>query len=157
MNRYAATAMTTATAATAENAISTLWNPSTTESIWVTQIHLFKQGGAGAVSDVAYVRRVSARGTQSTTFAPGIEHDFQHALAPPSAATIDMAWSVQPTYAGTAQHGLVGADIPNAQGSGFMWVFDEPVAIKSATGLGIVTGQAAAFPVSIVTWQWIER
>jgi hypothetical protein len=148
--------LTTATAAAADNAIAVLWNLSTTKTIWVRQVHIFKQGAVGAVNDIARIRRVSARGTQTTSFVPGIEHDLDHALAPPSGLSLDTAWSVQPTFAGTAGKGLVGSDIPNAQGSGFMWTFDIPVAVKALAGLAIVTGVAQAFPVSNAVWAWSE-
>src|SRR2546430_2694010 len=99
MTRYGVTGMTAATAAAAENSIAALWNPSTTKTIYVVQIHLFKQGAVGAVTDVAYVRKLSARGTVTTPFVPGIEADMENAaLAPVSAAALDTVYTVQPTY-----------------------------------------------------------
>jgi hypothetical protein len=155
MNRYAVSGVTVATAATADNAIAGLWNPSTTKKIFVKEIHLFKTV-AGTTDDRVRIRRGSARGTQTTSFTPGIEHDYAHQLAPESGAVYDTAWSAQPTFSGTAGKGLATSEIPNASGSGIMWVLEEPIAVKSANGLYIVTGTAAIFPISEVTFIWLE-
>ena len=149
MIRYGLSGPTAATAATADNAIFSVWNPSTTRSIFVKELHLFKTTAGAA--DIPNIRRISAKGTITTSFASAIEADFDHAIAPPSVAEIDLVFSAQPTFAGTAARGLLGSCVPAAIGAGLMWVFEEPIMVKSATGLCVATGSALAFPVSIAT------
>jgi hypothetical protein len=80
-----------------------------------------------------------------------IEADYDHAIAPPSVAEINLVFSAQPTFAGTAARGLVGACVPASIGAGLMWVFEEPIQVKTASGLCVCTGSALAFPVSACT------
>ena len=154
MNRYAVSGPTAATAATADNAIASLWNPSTAKSIFVKEAHLFKTTAGAA--DIVNVRRITAKGTITTSFAGAIEADFEHAIAPVSVAELDLNFSVQPTFAGTAARGLAGAVVPAAIGSGIMWVFETPIQVKAGNGLCLCTGSALAFPVSIATFIWFE-
>lgn len=154
MNRYGVSGPTAATAATADNAIFSLWNPSSARSIFVKELHLFKTTIGAA--DIPNIRRISAKGTVTTSFAGAIEADFDHAIAPVSVAEIDLAFSVQPTFAGTAARGLLGACVGAAIGAGMMWVFEEPIQVKAGTGLCVATGSALAFPVSIASAIWLE-
>lgn len=154
MLRYSATIPTVATAATADNAITALWNPSTATPVWVCEIHLFKTGAGAA--DVPRVRRITAEGTTVVTFSPGIQHDYDRQLAPPSAARLIGDWSAEPTIEGTASRGIVGAVIAGSIGSGMMWVFTRPIKIPEGAGLAVVTGSALAFPISEATWVWEE-
>jgi hypothetical protein len=149
MDRYGLSGPTAATAATVDNAIFQIWNPSTTRSIFVKEIHLFKTTAGAA--DIPNIRRTSAKGTVTTSFVSAIEADFSHGLAPPSVAEINLVFSGQPTFAGTSARGLAGVCVPAAIGAGLMWVFEEPITVKSATGLCVCTGSGLAFPVSIAT------
>ena len=154
MNRYGASGPTAATAATADNAVAQIWNPSTTKRLFVKEIHVFKTTAGAA--DIPNLRRTSARGTITTAYTPDITNDFEHGLAPESVCTIDLNFSVQPTFLGTAARGNVGALLPAAIGAGIMWVFERPMQVKSGQGLCVCTGSALAFPVSIVTFVWDE-
>lgn len=157
MNKYSVSGPTAATAATADNGIAGLWNPSTTKRIFLKEIHVFKTTAGAA--DIPRIRRTSARGTASTSFTPTSAYDYDVLSAPESGAILDLAYSVQPTFTGTASRGLLGALIPAAIGAGFVWVL-EPVErafqIPAGTGLCVVTGSALAFPISEVAFVWYE-
>src|SRR6266487_2355757 len=138
MNRYAVSGPTAATAATADNVIASLWNPSAARSIFVKEAHVFKTTAGAA--DIVNIRRSSTKGTVTTSFVGAIEGDFDHAIAPVSVAEIDLAFSAQPTLSGTAGRGLFGMCVPGAIGAGAMWVFEEPIQVKAGTGLCLCTG-----------------
>jgi hypothetical protein len=154
VNRYGASGPTAATAAAADNAIATLWNPSTTKRIAVSQVHLFKT--AAGAADIPRLRRATARGTASTSYTPGISADFDRQLAPESGAIVDLAYSVQPTFEGTALRGILGALTPGSIGAGIMWVFDRTLWIPAGAGLSIVTGSVLAYPIAEAAFIWDE-
>lgn len=152
MLHYAGAGVSVATAATADNAISGIWNPSTTKSIFVKEFHIFKTTAGAA--DIPKVRRTSARGTSASSFTPGIGCNLDHALAPESGLIIDLDWSAEPTLV-TGE--LYGAVVPASIGSGLMWVFGgEGIQVKAGAGLVLVTGSALAFPVSRFAAVWDE-
>jgi hypothetical protein len=146
MDRYMTAGPTAATAAAADNAISQIWNPSSTKSIFIKEIHLSKTTAGAA--DLPRLRRSSARGTASTSYTLDITNHADHAAAPASGMIQDLAFSVQPTFAGTANRGLIGMLLPGAIGAAVMWIFEVPIQVKAGNGLAIVTGSALAFPVS---------
>jgi hypothetical protein len=127
------------TAATAEHAISSIWNPSSSIPIWVQQIHVVKITALGM--NVLQVRRATARGTPGSTITPTIVNDQDRDLAPPSGVLIDLAaFSVQPTLEALL---LAGWALPAAIGSGVMWVFPHP-GIQVPPGSGLVVAQVNA-------------
>jgi hypothetical protein len=149
MQDYVCEGTTAATAATAENAIAQVWNPSAVKPIWINELHVVKTtAGAG---DMPYLRRTSARGTVTVSTAADITHHFDHELAPVSGFTLDTTFSAQPTFLGTAQKGLMSALIAAAIGSAWIWVFRQPIRVKPGQGLCITTKTALAFPASLVT------
>jgi hypothetical protein len=148
MARYVAQGKTAATAATIDHAIAEIWNPSTTKRIKVLQVWCVKQ--AIGAADEPVLRRTSAKGTAGSTVTPGAAQEYEQIAAPPSAFTLELAtFSVQPTLIAGPMHAWV---VPAAIGSGFMWVFDEPIELKSGEGLALTTGIALAFPISRVTF-----
>lgn len=149
---YAASGVTVATAATADNAVCGIWNPSTSKSVFIKEFHLFKT--AAGAADIPKIRRTSARGTSASSFTPGIGCNLDHALAPESGIILDLDWSAEPTLV-TGE--LYSGVAPAAIGSGFMWVFPDPgIQVKQSAGLVIVTGSALAFPISRFTAVWGE-
>jgi len=147
---------TAATAATIDVAVAALWNPSTTATIFLLEFHLFKLTVGAA--DEPKIRRISARGTASTTATPTIANDYDHRLASPAGALLDLSFSAQPTFVGTSGSGgdLRSMITPAAIGTGIMWAWREGVAIRPGAGIAIATGIALAFPVSRVTAVWSE-
>jgi hypothetical protein len=137
----------TATAATADNAVAGIWNPSSTKRIMVQEIHIAKTTAGAA--DRPKLRRTSARGTASTTATPGAAHDMSgDQVAPVSGFLLDLAYSVQPTFkTGDLRQFVIAA----AVGAGLMWVIQVNCEIAEGEGLAIVTGSALAFPVSTIS------
>lgn len=156
MNTYAVSVKTTATAATIDNAVAALWNPSSVKPIWVSEIHMFKQ--AVGAADEPKIRRISARGTATVTATPTIENNYEEELAPVSGALLDGAYSGQPTFLGVSGTGgdLLSNLVPAAIGAGIMYSFAVPIRVKAGTGLAIVTGIAVAMPILRVTYVWSE-
>src|SRR6266576_3693993 len=96
MLKYGVSSVTVATAATADLAIASLWNASTTRSIALKEVHVFKTTAGAA--DIAKIRRISARGTPGSTITPTIVNDYDRALAPASGALLDLnVYTVEPT------------------------------------------------------------
>lgn len=152
MNHYLGSGVTVASGAVADNAICGIWNPSTSKSIFVKQIHLFKTAVGGS-PDIPKIRRATARGTSASSVTPGIGADASHALAPESGAILDLDYSAEPTLeAGD----LVAGVAPSAIGSGYMWVFDEWLTVKQNDALNLVVGTALAFPIARFTVWWAE-
>jgi len=130
-----------ATAATANHVGAQLWNPSTTEGIWVTAISLFQT--AAVVSNPS-IKRSSARGaTPTATVTPDINSDWSRNVSPPSAAVLELAtFGTQPTLAGVP---LLSSNLPAAIASGFMLPFaGRGLYIPSAQGLCVYT------PVAVI-------
>lgn len=153
MNHYKATGVTVASGSAADNAICGIWNASTTKSIFVEQMSLFKTAAGGA--DIPKIRRSSARGTSASSFTPGIGCDVNHALAPESGAILDLDYSAEPTLV-TGE--LMSIVTPAAIGSGVIWVFtfEDGVTVKAGTGLNFVVGSALAYPIARFGVCWAE-
>lgn len=148
MARYAVNGKTAATAATIDHAIAEIWNPSTSKRIKLLQLHVVKQ--AVGAADEPVIRRSSAKGTAGSTVTPGIAQEYEQAVAPPSAFTLELAtFSVQPTLIAGPLHGFV---LPASVGGAMVWVFDDQgLEIKAGEGIVLTTGIALAFPVSRIT------
>ena len=150
MNHYCASGITVASGATADNAICGIWNDSTTNSIFVKQMHLISTAATLAFPGV---RRASARGTSASSVTPGIAADVNHALAPESTCIVDLDYSAEPTL----ESGDIASTVsPAAIGSGVMWVFDEWQTVKQNDALVLVTKTAVAYPISRFTVWWAE-
>lgn len=156
MRPYGVCGKTAATVGTIDHAIAQLWNPSSVRRMWVKEIHVFKQGAAGA-ADEPLVRRTTARGTAGSTVTPTIRNDFENDLASPAGALLDLAaFTVQPTS--TAGEGIAGLVTAAAVSAGWMWVFSEPgIVVPGGSGLALCLGIALAFPASRVTYIWSEQ
>ena len=85
---------TNATAATTNVQAAVLWNPHATIRLRVYEISWFK---TVATADNLALLRVTGRGTPTTTATPTIENETDRAVAPPSGAVVDTAWSTGPT------------------------------------------------------------
>jgi hypothetical protein len=148
---YSVRGLTVATAASADQVICHLWNASSSRKIYVVEMSLFKTA-AGTSGDSVYIQRVTARGTQTSTVTPDIDNDWDHELAPPSGAVLDVDFSAEPTAAGPA---LSGFAIANVISSGFLWPCPRRIAIKAGNGLAMYS-RLASFPISEAYFQWEE-
>lgn len=151
-DKFSVSGLTGATAVAADNAIASLWNPSTAKRIFVEDVWVFKTTAGGI--DRPKLRRISAKGTITTevAVAAGNGHDGD-LVAPVSGALLDLVFSAQPTFvAGDLPQGFMPATI----GAGFMFRFDTPIEIPEGGGLALATASALAFPVSVVTFGYWE-
>jgi hypothetical protein len=144
---------TAATAAPADAAACALWNPHATLAIVVYEISLFATT-APAAGSTAVIKRITARGTQTTTVTPSIENDTQRGAAPSSGAVLDLAYSAQPTKA--ADPSMWGTILAAVIGSGFQQPFPEGIRVPAGTGLAITAGAAVIVPVSDVSFAFNE-
>lgn len=149
---FAVRGRTVATAATADHCVAELWNPHSTQRIRVREIALNCIAAAPAAGASVYLRRSTARGTAGSTVTPGIQHDADRAIAPPSGALLDLAaFTGQPTF---ETGGFWGWGFAAVQASGVIYPFGnwapKGLVIPPAAGLCIVTAAAVAIPASEV-------
>jgi len=152
---YTVRGRSAATAATADHAVAQLWNQHATQRIKVIQFAVFKTT-AGAAADAIRLRRSSARGTAGSTVTPGIENHSERGAAPVSGALLDLAaFSVQPTLIAASE---LGPDFVAAAFAAAGLVYSIPGGIIITPGTGLVIAQVAAtaWPVSGITFVWME-
>lgn len=153
MGVYSVRGFTAATAATADVAIASLWNPDSTDSITVLEIGLFK-AGAGTANDSLYIERITARGTAGSTVTPDADNAWGNLVTPPSGALLDLAsYSGQPTSSTPPLFGWVAAA---AAGSGFQWPTPRGIKIPPGAGISIAQRAATIWPTSEVYFIWEE-
>lgn len=153
MRGFSVGGRTVLTAATANHAGATLWNPSTSKSLYVTQLSWAK---TAAVADNIGIVRSTARGTAGSSVATAQQNDFDFDAAPPSGAVLDLAvYPVQPTLASATAY-MIRWNLPAAIGSGVIMPFPDQIEIPAGTGLTIVTPPAVALQAADVTFWWRE-
>jgi hypothetical protein len=151
---YNAQGVTAATAATANHAVTQLWNPHSTQRIRVVSLAYSATAAPGAGSRWK-MRRTSARGTAGSTITPSIDSHSERGIAPPSGALVDLAaFSAQPTFSGdNTGFGWVLAAVA---ASGIVYPFPRGIVIPAGQGLALVTEAAIIVPAGLVTWSWLE-
>jgi hypothetical protein len=149
-SRYWAAVRTVATAATADNVASALWNPHGTKAIYCRELHVFTTT-AGAMN--IGIQRISTNGTPVVTVTPDVDNAADRLAVPASGALVYGDFSAEPTQQGPY---MIRAITAAVIGAGVMYTFPEPIKIPAGTGLALNTTQAIAFPVSDVTWVWDE-
>lgn len=147
---------TAATTATAGNAACVLWNPHATLTLVVHEVTVFATTAPAAGSTVV-LQRVTARGTPTNSVTQTISNDCAGGASPSSGATLDLAFSAQPTPQPTAvTNALWGFMLPAVIGSGFVQPFPEGIRIQAGMGLGILAGAAVIVPVCEVAFAYDE-
>jgi len=151
---YTVRGRTVATAATADHAIAQLWNPHSTQRIKVIHFTLFKTA-AGAAADAFRLKRSTARGTAGSTVTPDIDNHSERAVAPVSGVLLDLAaFSVQPTLdASELGPEFVAAAFAAA---GVVYAIPGGIVIPPGTGLVLAQVPATAWPISGVSFSWLE-
>lgn len=140
---------TAATAATANHAIASLWNPHASRRINVVEVGIFK-AGAGAANDSIYIVRSTTRGTAGSTVTPDADNSSLADSTNPSGSLLDLAaFSVQPTLASPPMYGWVA---PAVAGAGIIIPFPRGIIIPAGTGLVIAQRAATAWPTSEVSF-----
>lgn len=147
MTLFAARGFTAATAATADHAIFGIWNPDTLRRIRVYEIGIFK-ATAGTAGDSAYLRRMTARGTASSTITPDADNSYEADDVPAAGWLLDLAaYSAQPTLAAPGMWGWVAAAVA---GSGIIWPMPRGISVPPGAGLVVVQRAATIWPTSEV-------
>ena len=139
-----------ATAATANNCAAELWNPASAKSLYVREVWVFS---TAATTMNLGIERSSAKGTTTVTVTPDADNAFDRRATPPSAATLELDFSAEPTMQGPY---MIQACSAAVIGAGWVFVFPQAIEVPFGTGLVINTTQAAAFPVADVTFVWDE-
>lgn len=153
MNAYAVRGRTAATAATANHAIATLWNPHSTKRVKVTEISIFKTA-VGTAADALVLQRITARGTAGSTVTPDIDNSYEADVAPPSGPLLDLAaFTGQPTLATPPLKGFVAAAVA---ASGIVFPLPRELVIPPGTGLAIIQIAATIWPVSEIAFETVE-
>lgn len=157
MSEYLVRGRTVATAATADHGVAHLWNPHASQRLRVKEIGINCIAAAPAAGASVYLRRTTVRGTAGSTVTPGIQHDVDRAIAPPSGALLDLAaFTGQPTF---ETGGMFGWGFAAVQASGILYpvgLSPKGIAIPPGAGLAIVTAVAVVIPASEV-WFGFEE
>lgn len=139
-----------ATAATANHALASLWNPHGSRRIKVVEVHIFK-AGAGAANDSIYLERITARGTAGSTVTPDADNSSEGDSTSPAGMLLDLAaFTVQPTL---ATPGMVGWVAPAVAGAGIIWTLPRGITLLPGTGIAILQRAATAWPTSEISFQ----
>ncbi|SRR6266545_5981278 len=151
---YSIRGKTAATAATADHAICTLWNPHATQRIKVVSFGIFVAAAPTGTPEIR-LRRTTARGTAGSTVTPGITNHDKNAVAPVSGVLLDLAaFSVQPT--------LTGVDLgfgwvaPLVLAAGIVYPIPGGIEIGPGAGLAVIQVAAVAWPISDISFSWLE-
>jgi hypothetical protein len=145
-NKHYIGGRTAATAATARNVAGAIWNPHSTSRIWLYEAWTFPTTAAATNLAIA---RITARGTATTSVTAAIDHSIERDTAAPSGFILDLVYSAQPTVSASNNAAAV---LPATIGNGVILGFSDPIAIPPGTGIALITTQAAAYPISDVTF-----
>lgn len=128
-------------------ALSTLWTPAA-RTIRVVSIEVV---ATAATSTDIVLRRITARGTQTTTVV-GVALD---PLSGASTVQNDQVWSVQPTF-GTVN---LKRQLFNAAGQAVVWRWDDaqPLVVAAGAGIALQHIGGSAGGVCSVGWEWDEQ
>ncbi|HXI14818.1 MAG TPA: hypothetical protein VNM48_00505 [Chloroflexota bacterium] len=150
MPTYRISGRTAATTATLGNAAVGIWNPHATQRLLLIEFGIFATT-APAASASFTIRRITARGTVTTSLTPTLVNDIARGAAPPSGALLDLAYSAQPTL-----EALNLFDFPFAAAIGSGMIYPTAIEIPPGAGIVLAAGAAAIIPICTVWFKWIE-
>lgn len=154
MRHFAVAGRSANTAATADHTAAQLWNPDTTRSLWVAEIHI--QKSSTATADSHGIARSSARGaTPTTTVTPDLDSDFEREITPDTGAVLELAtFGTQPTVASPY---LYRGVLPAAVGAAVQYVFPgRGLKVPPLSGLIVTTPVAVILMASDFTFVFWE-
>jgi hypothetical protein len=116
------------------------------------ELGLFNTSSTTAAVQTALIR-ASARGTQSTTTTPTAAANQQITSDRVTTTVVDIAWSVQPTFAAIPMR---LAEIAGTVGSFVIWTWaaDSEIIVLTGAGLAVENQGGAAGPVMRAYQQW---
>lgn len=116
-----------------------LWNPSSTRSLWVGEVHAAR-AAAGTAGSGVFLARSTARGaTPGTTVTPDLDSGTEQEITPETGAVLEGSqFATEPTLA-TPQLAAIGrwALVPN-NAQAVTWLFPEGLRVPPGTGLCVV-------------------
>lgn len=154
MRYFAVAGRSANTAATSNHVAAQLWNPDSTRSLWVVEVHI--QKCTTATADSHGIARTSARGaTPTSTETPDLDNDFEAEITPDTGAVLELAtFSSQPTVSGPYSY---RGNLPAAIGSAVQYVFPGAgIQIKPGAGLCVATPVAVILMASDFTFVFGE-
>ena len=152
---YSVQGRTTTAGGSPEEVVAQLWNPHATARIKIVQIMLCVNAAPGAGIAVR-MKRVTGRGTAGSTVTPDIDNHLERSIAPASGALLDLGnFSVNATIAASELGPAWVA--PVLRGSA--WIYSIPgnmLIVTPGTGIAVVIVSNPAWPVTDVTFCWLE-
>lgn len=130
-----------------------LWNPSTSRSLWVTEI--IWQAAATGATQGAKIRSATGRGTAGSTVTPDLDNDWEREITPATGAVLDLGdYSVEPSGLSTPEMMRGGW----STGQGMSWQFLLPIGIRviPLSGLGLFSNFAGQFATPDLTFRFHE-
>jgi hypothetical protein len=143
--------MAAASGAAIGNVAANIWNPHATVRPRVAELSICL---AAATAGTFQIRRTTAIGaTFGATITPDIDNDIQRSQTPTSGLLLYLAgFGTQPTVDASV---LFQWNMPAAVGAGISLPLE--ISIPPSTGLAVVTGVAALFPISDISIAWREE
>lgn len=156
MGVYSVRGRSAETAVTADHCVVQLWNPSAVRKIRLLEFGAHLNTALGTVSS-AILRRTSARGTPGSTVTPDINNAWDHDIAPPSGALMDLsAFSVQPTLIVSDMWALRASAATGSAAWGWVWSNPAGIWVNPGNGIAFIKDSAAAWRISEVYVVWEE-
>jgi len=149
---YSVAGRTAATSGATNDVACALWNPHGSLPLAVRQIFITATtAGAPGIN----VRRITARGTASTTVTPNLDNSYDRRDAPATGALLDLAYSVQPTIVDSGvSTSCMASDMVGEIGTGIMFPFPFPITVPAGTGLALISTGTTVIPVSDVYFEF---
>lgn len=128
-----------------------LWNPSTTQRVYVVRASIWCAASAVARPRISHI---TARGTPGSTVTPDADNALDSSgIAPPSGLLLDLpSYTVSATITTPAKDQIGNANNP---GSGIELIFSWP-GIAVAPGTGLAFDIVANLATTDVTFEWLE-
>lgn len=149
---YRVAGRSAATTAVANRALAGFWNPHSTVRCRIAELHVCANGAPGAGASLM-LKRISARGTSTSTVTPIIENDIQRAQAPTSGALLDLTYSAEPTI--VTMPAVWQWTFAAVAASGIILPIE--ITVPPGTGLALLNVGAIIFPISDITVAWREE
>lgn len=152
---YSVNGRNAATAATADHAVWSFWNPHATQRIKVVSFGVFGNT-APAAGWAGRLRRITARGTAGSTVTPVITAHSTRGAAPVSGALLDLAaFSVQPTL-DTAPDQSLRFTFAAVAGSGIVYPIPGGIELGPLAGIAFIQVPAVASVAFDIFVSWLE-
>jgi hypothetical protein len=154
---YYVSGISGAVGATADHAMGSLWNPSSTKRLKVLEVCSFYQVGTAITAPYrVYIARISARGTATTTVTPTSANDANGVLAPGSGALLDVTYTTTWPTIIAEPYLLVPMIYQSGHGQGFCYPLPLGIIVLPGTGLAVVQLNADSSSGHTTSFVWEE-